>query len=280
VIRSYIKTTSVLPDRGCDLANMYSKIVLIVHGGWHVPAHMQPLVKQLESRGYETVCPELLSSNNDVPPTKGLADDTTLIRNVATDLTQKQGRDVVALMHSYGGIVGTGALAGLGKKSGGGGGVVRLIYMCAFMPFENQSLMGIFGGGVPPWCQVEPDGRVVCADPVAQFYADVDDPQPWVDRLVAHPHAVQRTPIGDSAAWRDIPVSYIVCDADQACPAFLQEMMIGRLKDEKVDVWEERLPASHSPFLSMPEKLEGLLRDSDEEDGHRQWRLTSVANQK
>ena len=66
-----------------------------------------------------------------------------------------EGKEVVVLMHSYGGIVGTDAIYNLSVTEramhGMPGGVKRLIYMCAFIPQKGQSLAGIFGGMLPPW---------------------------------------------------------------------------------------------------------------------------------
>lgn len=62
-------------------------------------------------------------------PNKTLDDDVHQIRKLALqDLDA--GRDIVALMHSYGGVVGSNALAGLGAADREKGGHVKaLIYM-------------------------------------------------------------------------------------------------------------------------------------------------------
>lgn len=63
-----------------------------------------------------------------------------------------KSKGIVALLHSYGGVVGTDALHGLSLQEmtshGAHGGVRRLLYMSAFIPQEGQSLAGIFGGGL------------------------------------------------------------------------------------------------------------------------------------
>lgn len=62
------------------------------------------------------------------------------------------------------------------------------------------------------------------------------------------------------AAWREIPVAYLVCEEDKALPAMLQDGMIQGVKDAGADVVVERLAASHSPHLSQPEAVVGFLR--------------------
>ena len=51
------------------------------------------------------------------------------------------------------------ALDGLSKvergKEGKKGGVVKLAYISAFVPFEGVSLLAAFGGAVPEWWDVK-----------------------------------------------------------------------------------------------------------------------------
>jgi pimeloyl-ACP methyl ester carboxylesterase len=73
--------------------------------------------------------------NGSRPPTKYLGDETDHIRSIAKGLVN-EGRNVVVMMHSYGGQVGTNALHGLdkehGRKAEQSGGISRLIYMTAY----------------------------------------------------------------------------------------------------------------------------------------------------
>ena len=159
-------------------------------------------------------------------------------------------------MHSYGGVVGTDALAGLGKeKQDSAGGVTRLIYMSAFVPFENQSLAGMLGD-LPPYLTPEPDGTLKFHDPATRFYSNLEPAERlhWAEQLVAHPTAAQTTNI-TNAAWREIPTTYVLCEKDQALPPQLQEMMVQRLVEEGIKVHLERCASDHSPFLSMPGRI-------------------------
>jgi pimeloyl-ACP methyl ester carboxylesterase len=128
--------------------------ILITHGAWHHPAYFSSVIDLLKAQGYKVVCPHLPTCNNDDTPTKTLDDDVALIRSTASSLADEE-QEIVALMHSYGGVVGTDALYGLSTteraKSGLKGGLKRLLYMCAFIPQKGQSLAGIFGGRMPPY---------------------------------------------------------------------------------------------------------------------------------
>jgi pimeloyl-ACP methyl ester carboxylesterase len=57
-------------------------------------------------------------------------------------------------------------------------------------------------------------------------------------------------------AWRTIPSTYVICEADNAIPVAAQEVMAARA-DEVM-----RMPTSHSPFLSQPAALARLIRTS------------------
>lgn len=77
------------------------------------------------------------------PPNADLATDTELVRGYVEILVDA-GRNVIAIMHSYGGAVGTNALCGLSlndrTQKALSGGVSHLIYLCA-----------LHFGRVAPW---------------------------------------------------------------------------------------------------------------------------------
>ena len=132
--------------------------ICIIHGAWHHPAYYQPLVDSLTGLGHETICPRLPSCSEGVSLENSFAEDVACIQSNVSKLVDT-GKEVVVLMHSYGGVVGTEAISGFGieeRKAGGKvGGVKRLIYMTAFIPQKGQSLAGIFGGGLPPFIDVK-----------------------------------------------------------------------------------------------------------------------------
>lgn len=80
--------------------------------------------------------------------------DTEAVRRQLL-LIETEGKDVVMVNHSYGGIPGAGAARGLSKstrtKDGKAGGVIGLIYMSAIMVPEGMSLLGFLGGHHAPW---------------------------------------------------------------------------------------------------------------------------------
>ncbi|EQB52323.1 hypothetical protein GCG54_00007276 [Colletotrichum gloeosporioides] len=239
-----------------------SKAVLLVTGAWHVPQHYQKLIDRLEAEGVRVICEQLPTNNNAVPPNKTLEDDVNSIRSIA-QREALAGTHLTVIAHSYGGVIATAALADYAiTPDSNKGGVADIIYMTAFIPPENTSLAGIFGGSLPPFLLPQPDGTMTWTDPIGLLYNDIpiEEAESAKNLMVTHGHKAQYTPISCSkAAWRVLPLTYIICENDQALPSVVQEMMIKKVEDEGIAVKKHRLPGSHSPFMSMPDKVATIV---------------------
>ncbi|KAF4468475.1 alpha beta hydrolase family domain-containing [Fusarium albosuccineum] len=241
-----------------------SEALILIVGAWHTPQHYHKLVKQLEANGVRVICEQLPTNNNVVPPNTKIEDDVRFIKNMVAK-EAAVGTQLTVIGHSWGGIVSSAALAEFAVKPGSGeGGVVDIIFMCAFIPSEKDSLAGLFGGQLPPYLTSLPNDTIVWTDPIDHLYNDLPTEEAtWAEKtMVAHGHTAQYTSIDcQKVAWRVIPLTYIICENDQALPGFVQEMMIGKVEAEGIGVKQYRLPASHSPFLSMPDKVAEIVRD-------------------
>lgn len=239
-------------------------VILLVTGAWHIPEHYSLLSNRLRHLGFTVECPLLKTNNNVGLPNATLDDDIEQIRALANHYLNAD-QDVVAIMHSYGGIVGTSAFSGLGPKNRCGKTCVKaLIYMAAFVPLEGESLAGIFGGALPPWLHPNDRGAIDIDNPGHHFYSDLseENQQFWSAKLVYHPTNAQLSPpkIRVEAAWKKMPVTYLICEGDEALPSPVQEMMIDRIeKAGGPTVSRERCDAGHSPFLSMPGRIVELV---------------------
>lgn len=132
---------------------MVKPTILFVHGAWHTPEHMQPMRNILEAEGYPTACP-VLPSVDPKPPTMDLYDDAKAIQVELSRLVEDEGRIVIVLMHSYGGVVGSEAVhCRFAKKyresKGLQGGVIYLFCMCAFVVKLDSTVLETFGGVIP-----------------------------------------------------------------------------------------------------------------------------------
>jgi hypothetical protein len=68
-----------------------------------------------------------------------------------------------------------------------------------------------------------------------------------------------RSPV-QYAAWKHVPSTYIFCTEDQALSYETQLGIVERARKEGMLLRTERLEASHSPFLSMPEAVVDVIR--------------------
>ncbi|KAE8138751.1 Alpha/beta hydrolase fold-1 [Aspergillus pseudotamarii] len=230
--------------------------ILLVHGAWHIPAHYAEFTSALRSKGHEVHVPRLLSMNEARPPNADLSSDTDLIRSYVESLVEA-GREVVVLMHSYGGQVGTNALVGLGaearKQQGRTGGVVRLIYIAAFAVTENNSMISVveaFG-----------HGDCVSRDPKNLIVGPGRSDEETDAYIAAMPRwngkamyqAVER------CAWRDIPVSYIYSTADMTVPLDYQKSFVEKMREAGRDVNTFEVETGHCPTFTKFEEVAKIV---------------------
>ncbi len=75
-------------------------------------------------------------------------EDTAVIRNRLESLIVSDGKSVVLVMHSYGGLAGTNAVSGLEAelrlKDGKTGGIVHCVFIAAFLIPKGKSLIDMF----------------------------------------------------------------------------------------------------------------------------------------
>lgn len=242
--------------------------VVLVHGAWHVPASYDKLTTSLRLAGYEVHVPLLTSMNGTKSPDGDLVTDTALIRSCVEGLVE-DGRTVIALLHSYGGQVGSNALHGLSfhtrAKQGLGGGVSNLIYMCGFILPENWSTMnqahalGMKDEKAPQLnLAFDEDGYCTMAAPREQLINNVsDDSQAaaYISTLVPWNIKAMQQPLSH-CAWKEIPVTYIHTINDKTVSFASQQLMLERLKEHGLpDPRLVLLNTDHCPFLTATEEV-------------------------
>lgn len=227
---------------------MTSPSVLVVPGAWHKPDHFRLLVGELSDVDVHTVT--LTSSGDDPSALRDMHGDADVIARAAAAIDGP----VVVVAHSYGGVPTTQAFRQAGN-------VARIIYLAAFQLLAGESLISAGGGSLMSWTrrrrQKGIGDYVDVVSPMTVFYNDVEavTAQSAVAQLGSQSYASMTQPL-TATAWQTIPSTYVICEADNAIPVAAQELMAGRADDVV------RLPTSHSPFLSRPAALAGLIRRS------------------
>ncbi|MGI5506755.1 alpha/beta fold hydrolase [Lentzea sp. CA-135723] len=208
--------------------------ILLVHGAWHGSWCWEPLRTLLESDGRRVDAVDLPSVAPESAPRHGMHDDAAAIRNAISGPT-------VIVAHSYGGIPATQATHP---------DVRHIVYVAAFMPDVNDSLMKMVGGTPPPWWDMRED-VIHAKTPETVFFNGVENPP--ADRL--HPQSKQAfLEEVTEAAWHTTPSTYVIATADNAIPPAAQEAMARRATAKA------SLDAGHSPFLSCPQDLAAIIQ--------------------
>ena len=123
---------------------------VIVPGAWHPPSCYDVIVTHLRAAGYPTLVTSLPSLNAREPATATCIADAESVRQQFLPLIETEGRDIVLVTYSYGGIPGGGAAYGLSKstrtREGDKGGIIGLVYISSFVVPEGVSLLHMMGG--------------------------------------------------------------------------------------------------------------------------------------
>ena len=127
--------------------------IVISHAAWHPPPMYQSFVAKLKSASYEAIVPALPSCDSSDPANATCTKDAEVVRKAIMPLLD-EGKDVVVIAHSYGGIPAAGSVEGLSKiqrrREGKPGGVIGLVYMSAFVVPENVGILTMMGGKHAP----------------------------------------------------------------------------------------------------------------------------------
>ncbi|MCJ1471353.1 hypothetical protein MMC07_010001 [Pseudocyphellaria aurata] len=236
--------------------------LVIVPGAFHSPSHYGELIARLHQSEWPTLCLALPSLNPSDPHQADVAGDSAFIRERMLLPLLEAGKDILLVMHSYGGIPGSCAATGLSKSErasqGHEAGIVGIVYIAAILSGECEHLFANKERIPNPWFVEDVEaGLGTVLEPRAVFFADV--PEPLASKSCADllPHALKafRSPIS-TPAWAGSEFAgrrvYLRCSQDAATPPVVQNKW---LQDTEVE-WEIiDFDTSHSPFLSRPSEL-------------------------
>ncbi|RYP89246.1 hypothetical protein DL770_004465 [Monosporascus sp. CRB-9-2] len=210
---------------------------VIVPGSFCKIAFYDTLIAHLHEQGHDARAVELLSANDGTrQPAATMEDDAAHIKAAITAILDDESnpRDVVVLMHSYGGIPGSSALKGLSKADrsaqGKGTAVVGIVYMGSFIVPLGQSVRDTMGDAMPPEYKASQPGQYlqsISAELAPLIFNDLESPEE-----VAKYYSVMTRQSSDSfdgklsyEAWKDIPSVQMVPEKDIIVPAQLQKAM-------------------------------------------------------
>lgn len=215
--------------------------IVLVHGAFADATAWQAVVPLLQRAGYNVIAVQnpLTSLATDVATTKRAID--------------AQRGPVVAVGHSYGGAVITGAAAGNPN-------VKSLVYIAAFAPDAGEPV-GAHNQQYPSDL-----GKALVPDAAGFVYIDTakyhdvfagDLPVRQTRVMAVAQKPIVGSAFGEAvptAAWRTIPSWYLVAQDDRAINPELERFYARRMKARTSEV-----KSSHLPFISHPQRVAALI---------------------
>lgn len=246
--------------------------IVLVHGIWHSPLTYSKFTTALQSAGYEVYVPFLPSCTGARPPTASLPEDTQLVRRLVEMLCD-QGRAVVMVMHSYGGVVGCGAVEGLDIQSRRfsapnlQGGVVHLVAVAAHLHprgFGILDLVREMGNEdlVPSVFDIAANGSCMSADPRTLLFEGM--PKEEADALMRTLSRANLDCMESKAqfeAWKDLPVTYVHTTADMTFPPHYQKRVLEKMEKAGVKAEVVEMDTGHSPYVTKTDELVRVIDD-------------------
>ncbi|KAM0430872.1 hypothetical protein ACHAPT_005504 [Fusarium lateritium] len=247
-------------------------VFLVVTGAWHPPVCYDPLKNELNRLGYECAIPQMPSMGHGTHGVTWEADKAKVLETAAPYFDE--GREVVLVGHSYGGIPATVATEGQGvherAERGLKGGFRSIVFLAAFaVPVKGWDLLTTFGGAWPDWQDTQEaytknKQSTINEKGFQMLYNDTteEEARKVYANLLPHSQDAFETGIDFIATDITIPKTYLICENDLVFPLALQEQLVKSTPGMK----EARIAAGHSPFLGKsPETCKILVEIAESE---------------
>jgi pimeloyl-ACP methyl ester carboxylesterase len=232
---------------------------VFVHGAFSGAWAWEGTAAELAGAGHRAVAIDLPGGGADQTPVAGVTLDAYAER--ICEALAADPEPAILVGHSMGGVAITQAAARCPER------IALLVFVCAFMPGDGQSLIdltklpegagdqvqaNITVAGDPPVATMAPEGMRA-----ATMMCCTDEQIEWaVARRRPQPAAPMGTPVRIPAGALDgLRRAYVVCLQDRAIALPLQRRMIA--EHPCVDVVE--IDTDHSPYLSAPAELIAAL---------------------
>lgn len=232
----------------------------LIHGAWLGAWTWCYIAPTLISKGHQVIAPDLLGAGLDKTP----IEDISLSAYVEslTRLIKKQNDKVILVGHSMAGMIISKLAETIPDK------IDSLVYLCAFLPQNKQSLWDIFTNYTNENIQLEFTSDNLSCNFKTEFITnaffncckskDVEFARSLMNRYQASTVFHEKIYLTQQNYGR-IPRSYIRCTKDNAITINMQDDMI---KKQPVN-YVYSIETDHAPFFSAPNELVNFLILSD-----------------
>jgi pimeloyl-ACP methyl ester carboxylesterase len=236
--------------------NKNSKTIVLVHGAWSDASSWNAVIPLLKAQGEEVINVNLAGHGKDTTSFAGISFQT-YVDQVKVAISTRT--NVVLVGHSFAGLVISQVAEEVPAQ------IKELIFLAAALPHNGDSLLGLAKGdpashiGKSLTIDQQHGAAIIAKDAVADIFA-ADAPQQVQEYIAANikpePLAPLATPVHlTEKNFGSVKKVYIHTVNDHAISYPAQQYMVSHSKVDKVYT----LQSSHTPFISMPDKLAAIL---------------------
>ncbi|KAH8695015.1 Alpha/beta hydrolase fold-1 [Talaromyces proteolyticus] len=237
-----------------------SQAFVLVGGVSHTAAFFEVLIKELEHHGHQSHAVSYPTVGCDTAGTTQ-QDEVKAIQDAIAHFVDDEQKDVILVMHSYGGWPGSRAVKGFDKetriKEGKQHGIIELVFLAAFLLPDNAPMAQF--SYLPHWLTNENGERIPNKHSIPLLFSDLDPiaQQHWFSRFEPQRNDFTAETVPDAPWHLSVPKTYIITTGDKTATIQFQLTMLQAVMD---DTWSiKTIKAGHEPFLSQPVNLAKVL---------------------
>ncbi|BAV06773.1 Pimeloyl-ACP methyl ester carboxylesterase [Filimonas lacunae] len=249
-------TVSAFTTQAQKVVSKHSKTIVLVHGAWSDSSSWNAVTPILRAQGEEVININLAGHGKDTTAFAGISFQT-YVNQVKAAIGNRTA--VVLAGHSFAGLVISQVAEEIPSQ------VKELVFLAAALPNDGASLLSLAKQdpashiGKALTIDKEHGAAIVTKEAAADIFA-ADAPQQVQEYIAANlkpePLAPLATPVHlTDKNFGSIRKVYIHTVNDNAISYAAQQYMAKAGKVAKV----YSLPSSHTPFISMPDKLAAIL---------------------
>lgn len=227
---------------------------VFVGGVSHTPDFFEELRRELAVSGYTSSAVAYPTCSYFSPYVENTKqwDEVTAIREEVCHHLDGMNKDVVLVLHDYGGWPGSRAVKGLDKearvKQGKSTGIIEVVFVAAFIVPDHAATAEF--SHLPYWLKVERGCRKPNEDSIPLLFSDMEESQQkrWLAKFQWHRNDFTAMNMLDTPWPLTVPKTYILTTDDKLMAVQFQFQMLQRVIDNTWSI--KSIKTGHEPFLT------------------------------